>query len=96
VGRASPRYEDLPDTPFDDAIMLANELERKVRAQNIPHEISTVGPVVTVSVGLATRTLDSVGDAVQLVGLADAQLYQAKQNGRGRACGAILGAVARG
>ncbi|MDO8459371.1 MAG: diguanylate cyclase [Burkholderiaceae bacterium] len=86
----------LPDTPFDDAMTLANELERKVRAQNIPHEVSTVGPMVTVSVGLATRTLDSVGDAVQLVGLADAQLYHAKQSGRGRACGAILGTKALG
>jgi diguanylate cyclase (GGDEF)-like protein len=84
----------LPDTPFDDAMGLAHELERKVRAQRIPHDLSPVDGVVTVSVGLATRTVDSGGDALTLVGLADAQLYRAKQGGRGRVCGATLDASA--
>ena len=82
----------LPDTPFDDAMVLARELERRVRAQNIPHEVSPMADVVTVSVGLATRAVESAGDAVHLVGLADAQLYHAKQNGRGRVYGAPLDA----
>ncbi len=81
----------LPDTAFDDALVLANELERRVRAQGIPHAESSVGGVVTVSIGLATRTVDSGGDASALVGLADAQLYCAKQTGRGRVCAMPLG-----
>jgi diguanylate cyclase (GGDEF)-like protein len=80
----------LPDTPFDDAMSLANDLERKVRALAIPHESSSVAKVITVSVGVATRTVDSADDAAALVGLADSQLYNAKQSGRGRVCGAQL------
>ena len=80
----------LPDTPFDDAMSLANDLERKVRALAIPHESSSVAEVITVSVGVATRTVDSADDAAALVGLADSQLYNAKQSGRGRVCGAQL------
>ena len=80
----------LPDTPFDDAMSLANDLERKVRALAIPHESSSVAKVITVSVGVATRTVDSADDAAALVGLADSQLYNAKQSGRGRVCGARL------
>jgi diguanylate cyclase (GGDEF)-like protein len=80
----------LPDTPFDDAMSLANDLERKVRALAIPHESSSVAEVITVSVGVATRTVDSADDAAALVGLADSQLYNAKQSGRGRVCGARL------
>jgi diguanylate cyclase (GGDEF)-like protein len=80
----------LPDTPFDDAMCLANDLERKVRALAIPHESSSVAKVITVSVGVATRTVDSADDAAALVGLADSQLYNAKHSGRGRVCGAQL------
>jgi len=83
----------LPDTPFSDAMGLANELERKVRALSIPHAQSSVAHVVTVSVGVATRTLDSVDDQAALIGLADAQLYEAKQSGRGRVRGAQLGSL---
>lgn len=80
----------LPETPFDDALRLSREMESCVRSQNIPHETSSVCPSVTVSVGLATATPDSIGDAMQLVGLADTQLYLAKRNGRGRVCGAVM------
>lgn len=84
----------LPDTPFDDAMTLALALERQVRAQKMPHDFPPADGVVTVSVGLAARTVDSGGDALTLVGLADAQLYRAKQDGRGRVCGATLDALA--
>jgi diguanylate cyclase (GGDEF)-like protein len=83
----------LPDTSFDDAMSLANELERRVRALSIPHAKSSVTHVVTVSVGVATRTVDSIDDEAALIGLADAQLYEAKQSGRGRVCGAQLGSA---
>ena len=86
----------LPDTAFDDALAMAQEMERMVRAQKIAHEFSQFDGVVTASLGLATRTAQAAGDALSLVGLADAQLYQAKQNGRGRVCGAKLDAVVPG
>ena len=80
----------LPDTHFDDALVLASELEHRIRSLRIVHSDSVVAEVVTISVGLATRTVDSVGDASQLLGLSDTQLYLAKQSGRGRVCGKVL------
>jgi len=80
----------LPETGFDDAMAIAQDMEHMVRAHKIPHEFSQFDGVVTASLGLATRTVQAVGDAAALVGLADAQLYQAKQTGRGRVCGAKL------
>ena len=82
----------LPDTPFDDAMAIAQELEQSVRRLQMPHESSTVTKWVTISLGVASR-----GDGTQaqdggqaLLKLADAQLYEAKQTGRGRACGKVL------
>ena len=83
----------LPDTPFNDSKDIANDMEHRVRGLKIPHECSPFDGVVTVSIGVATRTVDSIGDALKLVGLADAQLYRAKQNGRGRVCGVPMGAT---
>lgn len=81
----------LPDTAFDDALMLAKDMEASVRDLHIKHENSNVpGKTASVSIGLATRTVDSVGDAIALLGLADAQLYQAKQSGRARVLGKTL------
>ncbi len=80
----------LPETGFDHAMAIATDMEQKVRAQEIAHALSDVAGVVTTSVGLAVREADSPGDAQSLVGLADAQLYHAKQMGRGRVCGTTL------
>lgn len=80
----------LPDTAFDDALVLANTLEAHVRGLQIKHENSSVSPVATISVGLATRSSQSVGDVTALLGVADSQLYQAKQAGRSRASGTVL------
>jgi diguanylate cyclase (GGDEF)-like protein len=80
----------LPDTSYEDAMALAQELERKIRFLGIPHDKSTVDQVVTISVGLATREGNTEGDATGLIGLADRQLYKAKNTGRGKVCGEIL------
>ncbi len=80
----------LPDTPFDDAMEMARDMEHRVRSLKIPHECSPFDGVVTISVGLAARPLDTAGDVLNLVGLADAQLYAAKQNGRAQVAGAVL------
>ena len=55
--------------------------------------LDRLADVIEASLGLATRTVQAVGDAESLVGLADAQLYLAKQTGRGRVCGAKLDAL---
>ena len=86
----------LPDTGFEDAMAMGQEMERMVRTHKIPHAFSPFDGVVTASLGLATRNVRADGDALALVGLADAQLYQAKQTGRGRVCGAQLGTSSHG
>lgn len=82
----------LPDTAFDDAVSLAAVLESTVRALHIPHESSDVAQWVTISLGVASSdgTSGAQEGALPLLKLADAQLYQAKQTGRGRVCGARL------
>jgi len=80
----------LPDTSFEDATTLANDLERKIRFLGIPHDKSTVDQVVTISLGLSTREGNTEGDSTGLIGQADSQLYKAKNSGRGKVCGEIL------
>lgn len=82
----------LPDTRFEDGMVIAQAMEQRIRDQAIPHARSSVAGVVTASLGLATRTAGSTGSALDLVGLADAQLYRAKQSGRGCVCSATLDA----
>ena len=51
----------LPETGLDDAVELAKQLERQVRALAISHAYSDVAPTVTISLGVATR--DEIGRA---------------------------------
>lgn len=85
----------LPDTNFLEAMTMARQLEQQVRARQIPHEKSAIGPFLTISLGVAARseadmgteTGETVNDSNALIALADARLYRAKSSGRGRACG---------
>ena len=81
----------LPDTAHDDALVLAERMLRAVRGAQMAHLFSDVAPVVTVSLGVATREgQDTSGRAAYLLALADAQLYLAKRTGRAKVCGARL------
>jgi diguanylate cyclase (GGDEF)-like protein len=81
----------LPETGFDHAMQIANQLEQAVRAEQIVHEDSDVAQVVTISLGVATQsTVDSTGPVGSLLVLADAELYRAKAQGRGCVRGALI------
>lgn len=81
----------LPETPFDGAMVIARELAARVQAKKIAHTQSGVAEVVTVSLGVATLSCGvGHGSAAELLALADAQLYQAKNTGRARVCGQPL------
>jgi len=83
----------LPETSYEDALLLAQDLERKIRDKHIVHEDSDVCPFITISVGLATREPNTPSDVQSLIGLADELLYQAKHTGRGHVCSAIMSPV---
>jgi len=80
----------LPETAFEDALVIANLLEQKTRELAIAHQSSTVDSVITISVGLATRIANTGNDATDLIGLADSLLYKAKHTGRGRVCSGVM------
>jgi diguanylate cyclase (GGDEF)-like protein len=77
----------LPATELAGAMKVANRLEQQVRALGIEHALSDVAKSVTISVGAAATTNCHQGGPEALLGLADNQLYRAKQDGRGRALG---------
>jgi len=80
----------LPDTGLAGALSVAENMEAAVRALQMDHSQSDVGPFLSVSLGVAVST-SGRSDAASLLSLADEQLYKAKAQGRGRSCGATMG-----
>lgn len=74
----------LPDTSHADARALALEMERRIRQLALPRGGAQGSEVVSVSVGVGTRVSPHSGQASDLLGLASAQLQQAKHAGRGQ------------
>lgn len=83
----------LPDFGLEEGVAMAQRLLDSVRCAQIPHQYSPAAPVVTLSLGVASRegALPATVQAQDLLALADAQLYQAKRSGRARVCAARLG-----
>lgn len=80
----------LPETAFEDALRLAQDLLLSVRALGIAHADSEAAQIVTLSVGVTGCTPDVGSDSNALLALADEQLYLAKRSGRARVCGQPL------
>lgn len=74
----------LPDTPFDGASGLAEEIRKHIESLAIPHEGSTTSGHVTLSLGISNaQSYTDISDQT-LLKQADTALYQAKNNGRNR------------
>lgn len=72
----------LRETSYDRTLQMAEKLRSTIEELKIPHAHSTIGPYVTISVGVATfhpRSDMSVHDLIQH---ADRALYETKRNGR--------------
>lgn len=76
----------LPGIDMAGARHKARTMLEAVRALGIPHESSETAPHVTISLGMAIIIPFQDQNPDRLVALADARLYQAKQQGRDRVC----------
>ncbi|WP_353235488.1 diguanylate cyclase [Diaphorobacter ruginosibacter] len=74
----------LPNTPRAGAMTFARALGGLLKARNIQHPDSPVGPVLTLSGGITTCVPDGATSAVSMVLRADEALYAAKTQGRDR------------
>ena len=75
----------LPDCPKPRALQLANDLRKKIEAREII--LRRQKTHVTVSIGVAAFPKDASGRD-DLILKADEALYQAKETGRNKVCGA--------
>ena len=74
----------LPNTDMEGAIAVAEQLKDSITVLNIPHEQSSVGNTLTVSIGIASGIPREGIDRQQIVAAADSALYVAKSEGRNR------------
>ena len=74
----------LPGVDAEHAHRVAEQIRADCQALAIPHPDAAVGPVVTLSLGVASCTPTEHDKAESLIAQADAALYQAKQEGRNR------------
>jgi diguanylate cyclase (GGDEF)-like protein len=78
----------LPETPFQGAYALAEIIRKAAEGCQIAHAESSVGPWVTLSLGVSTAVPARPVTGDELLKLADSNLYQAKHLGRNQAIGA--------
>ena len=74
----------LPGTDAEGALGVAEALRQAVEGLAVPHSGSSVGPVVTISVGAATVIPQEGGSGQALIEAADKALYRSKHTGRNR------------
>ncbi|MBF0142191.1 MAG: diguanylate cyclase [Magnetococcales bacterium] len=76
----------LPQTDWEGAKRVGEQLRLAVESLRLPHVRSTVAPCVTVSLGAATTVPRAGVGAEALQEAADRMLYEAKHQGRNRCC----------
>jgi len=76
----------LPNTPAEGSMVMAEKLCLAVSTLKIKHEFSKASKVVTISMGVATMIPSSTTSEEVLIASADQALYEAKEEGRNRAC----------
>ncbi|MEG4026564.1 diguanylate cyclase domain-containing protein [Microcoleus sp. S13C4] len=74
----------LPNTAIQGAVLVAEHIQLKIAALQLPHAGSQVSPYVTLSLGVASIVPASESGAEILIAAADQALYQAKRLGRDR------------
>jgi diguanylate cyclase (GGDEF)-like protein len=78
----------LPETDMQGAFAISELIHGQVAQREIPHKTSDISQYLTVSIGLATlREVTSIKSSIDLIKMADEQLYKAKHEGRNRTTG---------
>lgn len=77
----------LPETTAAGARNVAERIHAEIDKLCLPHPDSNVAKHVTVSVGVITAPVSGIESMMDLVKLADEQLYRAKTTGRNRISG---------
>jgi diguanylate cyclase (GGDEF)-like protein/PAS domain S-box-containing protein len=72
----------LPETDAEAAHRIAERCRNAIFKEQVPHEKSDVGQILTISLGVSTMTPTHKDDALDFIEAVDRQLYQAKQRGR--------------
>ena len=80
----------LPDIYFDGALQKAEAMVRAVRDRGIPLTSSETASVVTISIGVVVTIPGPDRQPNELVSIVEAQLYEAKRQGRNQVCGQEL------
>ena len=80
----------LPGIAYGDALNLAESMRHNVEQQQIPHPKSSLGPYVSVSLGIATTYPSLQASPSDVLAQADEMLYQAKSCGRNQVKGIDL------
>jgi two-component system, cell cycle response regulator len=75
----------LPETDHEGGLQVAERIRVLVAQQ--PFRFANEPYPVTVSVGVATTTLETPGTSLEMISLADEKLYEAKRLGRNRVAG---------
>lgn len=80
----------LPCTDLAGAMQVAEVIRTNIQALQCPHAASEISPLITVSLGVASILPHPSCQSELLIAAADAALYDAKMQGRNRACGQMV------
>lgn len=76
----------LPNIDAASALKIAQKIAVNVNKLHVAHQKSAISEYVTISLGVHSLVPDSESSPELLIALADKALYQAKNEGRNRAC----------
>lgn len=77
----------LPETDFSGAKSIAAQIQTSIRDLGITHEYSRIAPHITVSIGIVSCVPAEKDSHLELLEVADKQLYAAKEAGRDQSRG---------
>jgi diguanylate cyclase (GGDEF)-like protein len=83
----------LPNTSLEGAIVVAEQIQQRLRSCELPHRSSAVSPYVTLSLGVTSLIPDDSLLPETLLIQADQALYQAKSQGRNQFASLVLNHV---